>query len=80
MSFMTVHHAMDRIKAADPSSPIAIFRCGKEGEVNAVFGATVKTQQMIADGDPSLIGVYDSSMNLKIIEDVLRQNVGRSMK
>ena len=66
---------MDRIKGATSQSPIAVFRCDKDNEVNAVFAATVKTQQMIAEKDPNLIGVYDASMNLYEIEQTLRKNV-----
>jgi hypothetical protein len=76
MSLMTVAHTMDRIKGAIPSSPIAVFRCDKKGEVNAVFADTVKTRQQIADKDPGLIGVYDSSMNLSEIERTLTRIAG----
>ena len=77
MSYMSIKHTMDRIKSATSSSPIAVFRCNKEDEVNAVFAATVKTRQMIANKDPNFIGIYDASMNLLEIERTLRQNVFR---
>ena len=75
MSNMSVRHTMDRIKGATSSSPIAVFRCNEKDKVNAVFAATVKTRQMIADKDPDFIGIYDASMNFLEIERTLRQNV-----
>jgi hypothetical protein len=75
MSLMSITHTMFRISSATPASPIAVFRCNENkegGEVNAVFAATVKTHQMIAAGDPDLIGVYDGSMDLVEVERVLR--------
>jgi len=76
MSFMEVKHVIERIKTATPSSPIAVFRGGGKNQVNAVFADTVYTQQMIANHDPTLIGVYDGSMNLGDIAQTLRKNVG----
>jgi hypothetical protein len=72
MSLMSVSHTIDRIKGATELSKIAVFRCEKSGEVNAVFASTVKTQKLIREKHPDLIGVYDSSMNLHEIERTLR--------
>ena len=68
MSMMNLRHTMERIKTATLDSPIAVFKSDLKGFVNTVFGATVQTQRLIAANDPSLIGVYDGSMNLLEIE------------
>lgn len=75
MSEMNLLHGMDRIKSATASSPIAVFRCDMEDELNFVFAGTVKTQQLIHANDPNLIGVYDGSMNMDEIKARLRSEL-----
>lgn len=69
MALMNVKDTMARIRDAAPASPIAVFRGGKKEEVNSVFAATVRTQQMVAAKDPDLIGVYDGTMDLLEVEN-----------
>ena len=44
MSNMNVTHILERIDLATPESPIAVFRCGAPGTLNAVFAKTVRTE------------------------------------
>ena len=67
MSKGTVDHIITRIEAAEPSSPIAVFRHEEEDKLNAVFASTVKTRGMIDAQHPDLIGVYHRRMDLKQI-------------
>jgi len=73
MSKGNLQQVMARIKGSEVSSPIAVFRCDEPEMLNAVFAATVKTQQMIEQRHPDLIGVYDGTMNL---DQVLRELAG----
>ena len=73
MSVDNVDRVMTRIEFAHVESPIAVFKGNLPGQVNAMFAATVATQDRIARGDPDLIGVFDESMNLRHIRLQLQQ-------
>ena len=73
MSISAIEHAMIRIAFARVESPIAVFTCNVPGHVNAMFAATVKTQERIERGDPTLLGVFDASMNMRHIRAQLQQ-------
>ena len=71
MTQSTLKHAMVRIQYAEHSSPIAVFRCPEPEKLNFVFASTVKTQQMISQGHPDFIGVYDSTMDqAKVLQEL----------
>ena len=67
MSVSTIDIIMSRIKSASKASPIAVFKLDEKGKskgkLNAVFGATVKTQELIKNNDNLLVGVYDNTMD-----------------
>lgn len=71
MSNMSVKQTMKRIEIATPASQICVLDAFKNGLVNPVFAQTVMTQKMIDEKHPDIIGVYDKTMNLKEIEDLL---------
>lgn len=78
MSLSNVAHTMTRIRYAAPESPIAVFlrmnsTTENEPMVNAVFASTMRTQRQIAAREPSFVGVYDGSMNLDVVESLLRR-------
>ncbi len=75
MSKGNLQEVMFRIKGSEASSPIAVFRCDQPEMFNAVFAATVKTQQMIEQRHPDLIGVYDGTMNLEQVVQELASHV-----
>ena len=75
MSISKLSQVMLRIEGAEPSSPIAVFRCWKAGMLQAVFADTIQTQQMIAERHPDLIGVFDGTMNQNQIMDQLAGHV-----
>ena len=76
MSESGVSLIMKRIEGASPSSPIAVFACSRHGFLDAVFAATVKTQQRISNGDSDLVGVYGGTMDLEAIRNKLRALAG----
>jgi len=59
MSHATLKHIMERIEFAQKDSPIAVFTSEFKGNLNAVFGATIHTKQLIASGDKTYIGTFD---------------------
>ena len=59
MSHATLKHIMERIEFATKESPIAVFTSEFKGNLNAVFGATIHTKQLIASGDKTYIGTFD---------------------
>ena len=59
MSHATLKHIMARIEFATKESPIAVFTSEFKGNLNAVFGATIHTKQLIASGDKTYIGTFD---------------------
>lgn len=75
MSKGNLQQVMTRIKGSEASSPIAVFRCEQPGMLDAVFAATVRTQQLIEQRHPDLIGVYDGTMNLNKVFQKLAGNV-----
>jgi hypothetical protein len=73
MTVGTVLQVMSRIKGATPLSQIAVFLTDEtRPKLDAVFAATVLTQQKIAAKDASLIGVFDKTMDLINVEKRLR--------
>lgn len=71
MSLASVDVIMDRIRYAEPFSPIAVFFVqGDENLLDAVFASTARSQRLInlAYG---LVGVFDRTMNLKQVHDLL---------
>ncbi len=73
MSVSTIEQTMERIAFATPESPIAVFRCNIPGHVNAMFAASIGVQERIAQGDPTLIGVFDGMMKRRHIQKLLEQ-------
>jgi len=59
MSDATLKHIMERIEFATKESPIAVFTSEFRGKLDAVFGATIHTKQLIASGDKTYIGTFD---------------------
>jgi len=59
MSHATLKHIMERIEFATNESPIAVFTSEFKGKLDAVFGATIYTKQLIASGDKTYIGTFD---------------------
>lgn len=59
---------MDRIKSAEPTSAIAVFRT-PGGFCRAVFANTVTTQAAIQRGDSGLVGIYHKHMHLGDVRD-----------
>lgn len=73
MSKSNLNHVMMRIRGSDISSPIAVFRCNQPNMLDAVFAATVKTQQML--DHPDLIGVYNGTMNMDQVKRELAEQL-----
>ena len=79
MSISSVSTIMQRIKSAEHTSRIAVFRKKLNGiwALDAVFANTVHAEARIRDGDPSLIGVYYMGNNSQITADTLLRAVGK---
>lgn len=58
----SIHQIMARIAEATPESQIAVFR-QDDGTFKSQFAAPLKTRRMIEMRPPSLVGVYDNTMN-----------------
>lgn len=71
MTTCTVSIAMERIKSARPKSPIAVFRCGEPSQVETVFGDSIMTRRR-AEYDPAFVGMFDNTMNFKLVEKALK--------
>ena len=67
MTVSSVAVVMDRILSATEQSPIAVFKVGESGLVDAVFAATLYSQAKIA-GDDNLIGIYHSGMDRQTVK------------
>lgn len=75
MTIQSVDTILARIKMAQPSSPVAIFK-EKKG-FNAVFEATTKTKQLINDSPETYIGSFNMYSNIDSISEAL---IGASTK
>lgn len=75
MSIMNLEHTMVRINGATQDSPIAVFRCALPGVVDAAFAATWTTLQIIEEGHPDLIGVFDGTMDQKWVRETIEPNI-----
>lgn len=67
MSHATLKHIMERIEFAPKDSPIAVFQSEFRGKLDAVFGATLHTKQLIASGDKSYIGTFDKFSDMDAV-------------
>ena len=54
---------IERIKAAEESSPIAVFKVKPTGLLDAVFANTSESQKLIRDGG-GLVGVFHGEHDL----------------
>jgi len=83
MSVVSVPIAMSKIKSATTRSPIAIFRLTLEQQkaskskngLDAIFAATVLTQQRILADDLLLVGVFDNTMSVAAVRRKLRNAI-----
>ena len=69
MPILKIDDAMARIKSAEKSSPIAVFKkmsMDKPG-LDCYYANTVRTQQMIFDKVDDLVGVFDRHMNESVV-------------
>ena len=66
---------MIRIRGAEQDSPIAVFKCGYVGKLNAVFASTVKSKKLTNDKNKNWIGVFDKTMPDNIVRDILAPNI-----
>jgi hypothetical protein len=66
MSHMNILHTMERIRGTPSTSPLAVFQAGN-GFVNVVFANTVVTKRLLASQDPMLIGVFDGTMDPRVV-------------
>lgn len=77
MSEMSLVAAMSRIRAALPSSPIAVFRAPyADGHVDCVFANTIKTQTEIRLKTPSYIGTFSCADHPEIVRATLAIHTG----
>lgn len=72
MSVSSMDAVLQRIKLAEPESPIAVFRCiHSVRQFDAVFAGTVHTQRLIRMRDTNFVGIYDKTTDQsRIIEEM----------
>lgn len=58
----SIQKIMSRIEDATPASPIAVWRL-HDGSLKSQFAGTIETRRRIEICPPSLIGVFDRTMN-----------------
>lgn len=75
MSFGGVELVMRRIEGSSRSSPIAVFRCDKPGQLQALFARTVVTHGLIQTS-PDLVGVFSGTDDPNAVRQILRRAVG----
>lgn len=80
MSCAQLQEVMGRIRGAEKCSQIAVFRGDSPASFNAVFANTIRSRRLIESNDPALIGVFDSSMDLRGIEALLLSEVRDDQK
>ena len=68
----TIDRIMDRVFIATKRSPIAVFYKPQKGTSNlvAVFGATIKTKQLMKDRD--FVGMFDQTIPCLVAIDKLQ--------
>lgn len=71
MSIASIHIILQRIEAATPESPIAVFLTPL-GDLDAVFANTLLTQRRIQNRDLALIAVYDGDDDMRAVGRDLR--------
>lgn len=58
----TIHTIMGRIADATPESQIAVFR-NPDGTFKSQFAAPLRTRRILEMRPPSLVGIFDQTMN-----------------
>ena len=77
MSHATLKHIVARIEFATKESPIAVFRSEFRGKLDAVFGATIHTKQLIASGDKTYIGTFDKFSDMDAVKEYLDRFINK---
>lgn len=76
MSISTVNVIMGRVSVATPDSPIAVF-IEPSGDLNACFGATIRTKKQIADKHPGLVGVFHNEMKPTVVKSKILNAINK---
>jgi hypothetical protein len=71
MSHATLKHIMERIEFATKESPISVFTSEFKGKLDAVFGATIHTKQLIASREKTYIGTFDKFSDMDAVRAYL---------
>ena len=68
---------MSKLEAAEPSSPIAVFKTEHEGKpaLDCVFANTVETQNRLLR-DHALVGVFNKTMSRDDVRRKLERAIG----
>lgn len=76
MSDVNLQTALDRILAATPDSPIAVFRGSTRGLLNTMFANTVTAQLYLKTRRRLLVGVFHKDLD----RDAVRAKLEASLK
>lgn len=68
----TVDQIIDRLSTTEPDSPMTIIKCEEPGKLYMVYRQTALTAHMMKVRIKDVIGAYDNTMNLKLVERSLR--------
>lgn len=66
MTVMSTDLILERVKVAEKESPIAVFQ-DENGDLDAVFAATIGTQERIKNDDPDLVGVFHKYQRISTV-------------
>lgn len=73
MTIATTEIIIERIRAAEPLSPIAVFRCNKIGHLDAVFASTFETKRRIRQKDKYYVGTFSKVSDMLDVAEILER-------
>jgi len=74
MSLCTLSRALDRIAAAEPESPLAVFATESLGRVDVMFANTVNTRKKLMRSN-SLIGIFDKTYDRCFLSQTIKNGM-----
>ena len=72
MSDATYIQALDRIKVAEPESPILVHRSQVPGLIGTVFADTAETRRILAAGELEVVGIWHRHSDIKQVRAAIR--------
>jgi hypothetical protein len=71
MSDVTIEQAIDRIRSAEPESPILVHRSTVPWRIGTVFADTAETRRMLSAGELDVIGIWHKHSDLERVRSAI---------